>query len=104
MKEERAILGCFLTATPSLVWWVSREIDDAVQDHTPLSSGILSQPPQTDCPGRPVAFARADRADLDVTILNQLPSAQLPLDDHLEPGALEMESLDAPLGGRALIE
>jgi hypothetical protein len=41
-------------------------------------------------------------ADLDIPILGQLTPAQLPLGDALEPGPLEIISLDAPLGGGPL--
>ena len=43
-------------------------------------------------------------ADLDIPILGQLTPAQLPLGDALEPGPLEIISLDAPLGRGALRE
>jgi hypothetical protein len=43
-------------------------------------------------------------ADLDIAVVGQLSAAQLPLSDHLEPRALEMERLDAPLRRRTLIE
>jgi hypothetical protein len=42
--------------------------------------------------------------DLDVAIIGQLPAAQLPLHDQLEPRPLEMEGFHAPLGRRRLIE
>ena len=42
--------------------------------------------------------------DLDVAIIGQFPSTQLPLGDYLKAGALEMERLDAPLRRRPLIE
>jgi hypothetical protein len=37
-------------------------------------------------------------ADLDIPVLGQLAPAQLPFGDALEPGPLEIISLDAPLG------
>jgi hypothetical protein len=42
--------------------------------------------------------------DLDVTIIGQLPAAQLPLHDQLKPRPLEMEGFHALLGRRRLIE
>jgi hypothetical protein len=42
--------------------------------------------------------------DFDVAVFGKLPPTQLALDDHLEPGALEMKRLHAPLRCRALIE
>jgi hypothetical protein len=54
--------------------------------------------------GNGSSFAKVPSGDLDVAIIGQLPPTQLPLNDHLEPGALEMECLHAPLGSRALIE
>jgi hypothetical protein len=41
---------------------------------------------------------------LDIAVLGQLAQAQLPLRSHLEPGAVEMISLDALLRGRAMAE
>ena len=37
-------------------------------------------------------------ADLDVTIISQLPPTDLPLGNALEPGPLEVVGSDAPLG------
>jgi hypothetical protein len=46
-----------------------------------------------------------DRAgDPHVAVLGKLPATQFPLRDHLEPGALEVERLDARFRRRALIE
>jgi hypothetical protein len=39
-------------------------------------------------------------SDLDVAIIGQLPEAQLPLHDQLEPRPLEMEGFHARLGRR----
>ena len=62
--------------------------------------------PTVDCgnPGErePVTSAEVPPADLDVPVLGQLPPAQLPLGDALEPGPLEVVSLDAPLGRELL--
>jgi hypothetical protein len=49
-------------------------------------------------------LAQVASGDLDIAGIGQLAAAQLPLGDHLEPGALEMECLDAPFRRRALIE
>jgi hypothetical protein len=35
-----------------------------------------------------VALAQITTRDLDIAVVSQLPAAQLPLDDKLEPGAL----------------
>ena len=43
-------------------------------------------------------------ADLDIPILGQLASAQLPLGDALELGPLEIVGFDAPLGRGPLRE
>jgi hypothetical protein len=42
--------------------------------------------------------------DLDIAGLGQLSPPQLPLRNHLEPGALEMVCLDAPFGRRTLVQ
>jgi hypothetical protein len=42
--------------------------------------------------------------DLDIAAIGQLPSTQLAFSDHLEPRALEMERLNAPLWRRTLVE
>jgi hypothetical protein len=49
-------------------------------------------------------LAQITSGDLDVAVLGQLPATQLTLRDHLEPCALKVECLDAPLGRRTLIE
>jgi hypothetical protein len=43
-------------------------------------------------------LAQVPPADLHVPILGQLPAAQLPLSDALEPRPLEIVRLDAALG------
>jgi hypothetical protein len=53
---------------------------------------------------RPDFLTEIAASDLDIAILGQLAAAQLALDDKLEPGALEMERFQAPLGRRRLIE
>jgi len=55
-------------------------------------------------PSRRVLFPQIAPGDLDVAVLGQLPATQLPIDDKLEPGPLEVERLQAPLGRRGLIE
>jgi hypothetical protein len=52
-------------------------------------------------------LTQAPPADLHIPILGQLAPGQLPVGNPLEPGSLEIVSLDAPLGvggsgGRAL--
>jgi hypothetical protein len=44
-------------------------------------------------------LAQITPANLDVPVLSQLPPAQLPPSDALEPGPLEVVRLDAPLRG-----
>jgi hypothetical protein len=44
-------------------------------------------------------LAQIASADLHIPVLGQLAPAQLPLGDGLEPGPLEVVSLDTPLGG-----
>jgi hypothetical protein len=46
-----------------------------------------------------LALGLVPPADLDIPVLGQLTPAQLPLGDTLEPGFLEVVSLDAPLRG-----
>ena len=54
--------------------------------------------------GRRHPLAQIATSDLDVTVISQLPAAQLPFGDHLEAGALQVERFHAPLGRRRLIE
>jgi hypothetical protein len=43
-------------------------------------------------------------AQTTITVLGQLPTPQLALNDHLEPRPLKMERLHAPLRHRQLVE
>jgi hypothetical protein len=49
-------------------------------------------------------LAQIAAGDLDIAIIGKLSPPQLPLHDNLEPGALKVERLHAPLWRRALIE
>jgi hypothetical protein len=42
-------------------------------------------------------FAQIASGDLDIAVIGQLSSSQLPLDRKLEPGALEVEGFQATL-------
>jgi hypothetical protein len=55
-------------------------------------------------PDRRSLLAQIAPGYLDVTVFGQVPPTQFPLSNHLEPGSLKVERLDAPLGRRALIE
>jgi hypothetical protein len=49
-------------------------------------------------------FSQIAPRDLDVAIIGQLPSSQLPLDRKLETGSLEVEGFQASFGRCRLIE
>jgi hypothetical protein len=51
---------------------------------------------------RPWHPAQVPPADLDISVLGQLPPPQLPLGDALEAGPLEVVGFDAPIGARPL--
>jgi hypothetical protein len=59
---------------------------------------------QTALADRRCLLTEIPSGDLDVTVFGQVPPTQFPLSNHLEPGPLEVERLDAPLRRWALIE
>src|SRR5438477_3413685 len=54
--------------------------------------------------GPGITFTQIAPVDLDIAIVRQLPSSQLPLHRQLETGSLEVKGFEAPLGCRRLID
>src|SRR2546421_2228951 len=54
--------------------------------------------------GPGITFMQVASGDLDIAVIGQLPSSQLPFDRKLEAGALEVKRFQATLGRWRLIE
>jgi hypothetical protein len=54
--------------------------------------------------GPVIAVSEIAPGDLDIAIVSQLPSSQLPFNCKLEAGPLEVEGFQATLRGRRLIK